>query len=63
MLYNISPLKIVPTSYIRRTPKGIMLILCPWNFPINLFVVGIAAGIAAGNCVCMKPSEITPNCE
>ena len=40
-----------------------MLVLSPWNFPVNLNVVGIAAAVSAGNCVVCKPSEVAPATE
>jgi aldehyde dehydrogenase (NAD+) len=47
-------------SYIEYEPKGIVLIVSPWNFPINLTLGPLVAAIAAGNCAILKPSELTP---
>jgi aldehyde dehydrogenase (NAD+) len=41
-------------------PKGIVLIIAPWNFPFNLTLGPMVSAIAAGNCVILKPSEMTP---
>lgn len=41
---------------IRWTPKGTVLIAPPWNFPCSISVGGIAAALAAGNCVLFKPA-------
>jgi len=41
-------------------PKGITLILTPWNYPFQLPLVGIISAVAAGNTVILKPSEFTP---
>ena len=49
------------TSYIKYEPKGVCLIISPWNFPINLTFVPLVSAIAAGNTVIIKPSEMTPN--
>jgi len=49
------------TARIRYEPKGVCLIMGPWNFPINLSLVPLAAAVAAGNCAIIKPSEHTPN--
>ncbi len=49
------------SSYIRYEAKGIVLIISPWNFPINLTFGPLASAIAAGNTVMIKPSEMTPN--
>ncbi|MEM6263511.1 MAG: aldehyde dehydrogenase family protein [Bacteroidota bacterium] len=43
-------------------PKGVCLILAPWNFPFNLTIGPLVSAIAAGNCCMIKPSEMTPNC-
>src|SRR5258707_8226483 len=48
-------------SYIEYEPKGVVLIISPWNFPINLTLGPLVAAIAAGNCAILKPSELTPH--
>lgn len=50
------------TSWIKYEPKGVCLIISPWNFPFNLTFGPLVAAIAAGNTVIIKPSEMTPNC-
>lgn len=47
-------------SEIRYEPKGVCLILSPWNFPFNLTFNPLVAAVAAGNCVVLKPSELSP---
>ena len=42
-------------------PKGVVLIIAPWNFPVNLTLLPLVSAIAAGNTVCLKPSEFTPH--
>jgi aldehyde dehydrogenase (NAD+) len=49
------------SSYIHYEPKGVVLIIAPWNFPITLTFGPLVAAIAAGNCVIIKPSEHTPH--
>lgn len=49
------------TSYIHYEPKGVVLIISPWNFPINLTLGPLVSAIAAGNTVMIKPSEHTPH--
>ncbi|WP_027125659.1 aldehyde dehydrogenase family protein [Gelidibacter mesophilus] len=49
------------SSYIKYEPKGVCLIISPWNFPINLTFGPLVSAIAAGNTVVIKPSEMTPN--
>ncbi|MCG8372068.1 MAG: aldehyde dehydrogenase family protein, partial [Balneolales bacterium] len=48
------------SSRIRYEPKGVVLIISPWNFPFNLTFGPLVSAIAAGNCVIVKPSEMTP---
>jgi len=48
-------------SWIQYEPKGVVLIISPWNFPLNLTFGPLVSAIAAGNCVFLKPSEHTPN--
>jgi len=43
-------------------PKGVVLNIAPWNYPINLAICPMVEAIAAGNAVVIKPSEMTPNC-
>ena len=42
-------------------PRGICLILGPWNFPLGLVLGALAAAIAAGNCCIVKLSDYCPN--
>ena len=43
-------------------PLGQVLIIGPWNYPIQLVLAPLVGAIAAGNCAVVKPSELTPNC-
>ncbi len=43
-----------------REPKGVVGILSPWNYPVQLALMPLATAIAAGNRVLLKPSERTP---
>ena len=47
-------------SHIFQEPYGRVLIIAPWNFPIQLSFVPLVGAIAAGNCVVLKPSELAP---
>ncbi|MBT8189167.1 MAG: aldehyde dehydrogenase family protein [Bacteroidia bacterium] len=49
-------------SYIHYEPKGVVLIISPWNFPFQLTFGPLISAIAAGNAVILKPSEYTPHC-
>jgi aldehyde dehydrogenase (NAD+) len=48
-------------SEVRREPKGVSLIIAPWNYPVQLALVPLVSAIAAGNCAILKPSEFTPH--
>jgi aldehyde dehydrogenase (NAD+) len=56
-----------PITYIgtrtelRYEPKGVCLIIAPWNYPFNLCVGPLISCIAAGNTAILKPSEMTPH--
>ncbi|MCF8511571.1 MAG: aldehyde dehydrogenase family protein [Rhodobacteraceae bacterium] len=41
-------------------PKGVALVIAPWNFPFLLALAPVISAIAAGNAVMVKPSELTP---
>uniref|UniRef100_U3JEM0 Aldehyde dehydrogenase domain-containing protein n=1 Tax=Ficedula albicollis TaxID=59894 RepID=U3JEM0_FICAL len=51
------------SAFIRKDPYGVVLIIAPWNYPIQLFLVPLIGAIAAGNCVIVKPSEVSKNTE
>ena len=48
-------------SWVHYEPKGVVLIISPWNFPFNLTVGPLVSALAAGNRVIIKPSEMTPH--
>ena len=55
-----TPMTLVGThSAIHYEPKGVVLIIGPWNYPFQLVIAPLIAAIAAGNCVIVKPSELT----
>ncbi|MDX2232875.1 MAG: coniferyl aldehyde dehydrogenase [Hyphomonadaceae bacterium] len=45
---------------VRFQPKGVIGIISPWNFPVNLTFAPLAGVLAAGNRAMVKPSELTP---
>ncbi|KAK2499902.1 hypothetical protein MC885_017992 [Smutsia gigantea] len=51
------------SAFIRKEPFGLVLIIAPWNYPVNLTLVPLVGALAAGNCVVLKPSEISKNTE
>ena len=57
-----TPINLLGTrSKIYHEPKGVCLIISPWNYPFNLTLNPLVSAIAAGNCVVLKPSEFTSN--
>ena len=42
---------------VRPEPLGVVLILSPWNYPVQLTLAPLAAALAAGNCAVVKPSR------
>ena len=55
-----SLLNLPASSVIYPDPLGVVLVIAPWNYPILLSLVPLAAAIAAGNAVILKPSELAP---
>ena len=49
------------TAKVQYEPKGVCLIIAPWNFPFNLTIGPLVSAIAAGNTAMIKPSEFTPH--
>ncbi|KAJ7606940.1 NAD-aldehyde dehydrogenase [Mycena polygramma] len=47
-----------PVTY--KEPKGVVLLISPFNYPVNLTLVPLCAAIASGNAAGVKPSESTP---
>jgi aldehyde dehydrogenase (NAD+) len=48
------------TGKVVRDPLGVVLIISPWNYPVNLALTPLVGAIAAGNCAVIKPSELSP---
>jgi aldehyde dehydrogenase (NAD+) len=44
-----------------REPLGVVLVIGPWNYPVQLVLTPLVGALAAGNCVVLKPSEVTPH--
>ena len=58
--YVRTPLTLLGSkSFIRYEAKGVVLIITPWNFPINLSFISLINALSAGNSILIKPSEIT----
>ncbi len=46
-------------AQIVREPLGVVLVIAPWNYPVQLLLAPLAAALAAGNAVVCKPSEVS----
>lgn len=56
-----TPLALQPAaSEVRSDPLGVVLVIAPWNYPVQLSLGPMIPALAAGNCVLLKPSEIAP---
>ena len=53
-------LNLPSSSYLYPSPLGVVLIIGPWNFPLQLLLIPVVGAIAAGNCIVIKPSEFAP---
>lgn len=57
-----TPIQLFGTkSYIMPEPYGTILIVSPFNYPVQLVFEPLIGAIAAGNCAVVKPSEHTPH--
>ncbi len=47
-------------SLITYQPRGVVLVISPWNYPFQLSMIPMLSALVSGNTVILKPSEITP---
>lgn len=56
-----TPLHLKPArARVERQPVGVVGVISPWNYPVQLALAPVAGALAAGNRVLLKPSEATP---
>ncbi|MBR5032424.1 MAG: aldehyde dehydrogenase [Treponema sp.] len=48
-------------SFLRKSPRGVVLIMSPWNYPFLLTIEPLVDALAAGNTAVVKPSAYSPN--
>jgi len=48
------------SSKVYRDSLGVVLIIAPWNYPLQLLLIPLVGAIAGGNCAALKPSELAP---
>src|SRR5450432_1323771 len=51
------------SAKIYRDPLGVVLIIAPWNYPLQLLLIPLVGAIAGGNCAVLKPAEHAPATE
>lgn len=57
-----TPVHLLPArAEIMRQPLGVVGVISPWNYPLQLALTPVASALAAGNRVMLKPSELTPS--
>ena len=57
-----TPLAFKPgSSYVVAEPVGVVCVIAPWNYPVQLLLLPMVAAISAGNAVVAKPSELAPH--
>lgn len=55
------PAALLPaTTSVIAEPLGVVLVMAPWNYPIQLLLAPAVGALAAGNCVVLSPSEVAP---
>ena len=57
---SVIPVEAGFLNYLAREPVGVVGQIVPWNFPLMFTSWKMAPALAAGNCIVIKPSEITP---
>jgi aldehyde dehydrogenase (NAD+) len=58
----LAPLAHQPAwGWVHRVPLGTVLIIAPWNYPVQLALSPLVCALAGGNTAVIKPSELTPN--
>lgn len=48
------------TAWTQYDPLGVVLVIAPWNYPVQLLLTPLLGALAAGNAVVAKPSELAP---
>ncbi len=57
---SVIPVEAGFLNYLLREPLGVVGQVVPWNFPLMFTSWKMAPALAAGNCIVMKPAELTP---
>ena len=54
-------MSILDEAVVKPEPYGVVLIIGSWNYPLQLSLAPVGGAIAAGNCIIIKPSEMSAN--
>ena len=57
---NTNLVNLPSSSKIYHDPLGVVLVIAPWNYPLQLSLIPLIGAIAGGNCAVLKPSELAP---
>lgn len=60
--YNRAIITLFSRGYLVPQPYGVTLVIGTWNYPFMLCIMPLAASLAAGNVVVVKPSNVSPTC-
>jgi aldehyde dehydrogenase (NAD+) len=58
--HKVPPMAMPAEAWTEPQPVGVVLLIAPWNYPIQLLLAPLVAAVAAGNAVLLKPSELAP---
>ena len=56
--YPVSMKRFEESTLVSGAPKGVVMVISPWNFPLAIPVGGVAAALAGGNTVILKPATV-----
>lgn len=51
---------VLTSTMVRRSAKGVVSVIAPWNYPFTLVASDAIAALIAGNAIIMKPDRLTP---
>jgi aldehyde dehydrogenase (NAD+) len=57
---TVPPLLWPARAHTQLEPLGVVLVIAPWNYPVQLSLAPMVGALAAGNAVLLKPSELAP---
>ena len=58
---RVGGMPVLGRSFVQPEPLGVVLVIAPWNYPVQLLFSPLVGALAAGNAALLKPSEVTPH--